>query len=52
MVSIQLFSYANIGGGTVAQMGSEIIEAHNLFDETSGDGEKKDLNILSRSPVI
>ncbi len=51
MVSIQLFSYANIGGGTVAQMGSEIIEAHNLFDETSGDGEK-DLNILSRSPVI
>ena len=39
MISVQLFSYANIGGGTVAQMGSEIIEAHNLFDETSGDGE-------------
>ena len=48
MVSIQLFSYANIGGGTVAQMGSEIIEAHNLFDETSGDGEKGSEYIITK----
>lgn len=48
MISVQLFSYANIGGGTVAQMGSEIIEAHNLFDETSGDGEEGSEYIITK----
>lgn len=48
MISIQLFSYANIGEGTITQMGSEIIEVHNLFDETSGNGEEGSEYIITK----
>lgn len=48
MVSVQLFSYADVGGGSISQMGSEIMEVHNLFDETSGNGEKGSEYIITK----
>lgn len=47
-VSVQLFSYANVGGGTISEMGSEKIEVHNLFDDASGNGAESSEYIITK----
>ncbi|MBB4034407.1 hypothetical protein GGR21_000292 [Dysgonomonas hofstadii] len=48
MISVQLFSYANVGGGAISQMGSEVINVHNLFDDASGNGGEYSEYIITK----